>query len=152
MHYPDDENELSRMQTDKDVMFRNHLRVNWDVCNKFLGKETEIGHWQVIFKLSFLSVGFLSEEKPHPRYQKWAKHFCHYLDLDSANYLLLLLCLVVLIIAIHSCLVSGTLTSPKFTFGIDWMALWQSHLHLFPLFHCCIPYFGYQYDLEYCSR
>ena len=58
------------------------------------------------------------------------QHICHHLDLDRANYLQLLWCPVVAIIAIL-CMVLPTLTSQGFSmFGIDWPVLWQSLLHL----------------------
>ena len=51
------------------------------------------------------------------------------------NYLRLLSCPVVSVIAIHFCMVSLTLTSPGFSvLGIDWPAWWQSFLHLRAVF------------------
>ena len=60
------------------------------------------------------------------------------------NYLQLLLCLVVSIIAIHFCMISRTLlTSPNFNvFRIDLRALW--HLLLHAVLHCFVPFIGYQ--------
>ena len=76
-----------------------------------------------------------------------------YLDLDSANYLQLPLCLIISNISIHSCMVSRSLTSPNFNvFRINRPALWQSHLDLLGVFHCFVPFNGYQLNLEYCSR
>ena len=60
------------------------------------------------------------------------------------NYMQLLLCLVISIIAIHFCLVSQTLTSPNFNvFTINWPVLWRGHHHLLTVFHCFVPFIGY---------
>ena len=68
------------------------------------------------------------------------------------NYLQLVLRPVILIIAIHFCMVSQTLSSPNFNvFRIDWCAWWQS-LHLLAVFHCFVLFVGCQEGLEYCSR
>ena len=69
------------------------------------------------------------------------------------NYLQLLLCPVVLIIVIHFCMMSLTLISLGFSMlRINWLAWWQSLLHLVAVFHCFVPVIGCQKGLEYCSR
>ena len=61
------------------------------------------------------------------------------------NYLQLLLCLVVSIIAIHFRMVLLTLTSQGFSvYRISWPAWWQSLLHLLAVFHCFVPFIGCQ--------
>ena len=43
------------------------------------------------------------------------------------------------------CVASRTLSSPNFNvYRIDWPVLWQIHLLLLAVFHCCIPSIGYQ--------
>ena len=61
----------------------------------------------------------------------------------------MLFCLVVLIIAIHFCMISRTLTSRNLDVSrIDWPTVWESHRHLLAVFHCFVPFIGYQYNLE----
>ena len=68
-----------------------------------------------------------------------------HLDLDSANYVQLLSCLVLSIIAIHFCMVLMTLTSQGFSlYRINWPTWWQSLLHLLAVFHCFVPFIGCQ--------
>ena len=56
------------------------------------------------------------------------------------NYLQLLSCLVISIIAIHFCMVLLTFTSQGFNvYRINWPAWWQSLLHLLAVFHCFVP-------------
>ena len=67
------------------------------------------------------------------------------LILIAQNYLQLPLCPVFLIIAIHFCIVSPTLTSQGFSvFRLDWPAWGQSLLHLLTVFHCFVPFIGCQ--------
>ena len=55
------------------------------------------------------------------------------------NFLQLFLSLVILIIAIHLCMVLQTLTSPNFNvFRIDWPTWWQNLLHSLAVFHCFV--------------
>ena len=70
-------------------------------------------------------------------------HFSVFADLQ--NYLQLLLCPVVLIIAINICTVLPTLTSQGFSlFRTDWPAWGQSLLHLLAAFHCFVTFIGCQ--------
>ena len=62
-------------------------------------------------------------------------------------------CLAISIIAIHFRLVLWTMTSPNCNaFRINWPVLWQSCFHLVTVFHCFIPFIGYQQNLELISR
>ena len=67
------------------------------------------------------------------------------------NYLQVILCLIVPIIAIHFCVVSWTPTSPNFnmfrTLGPRWC---QSHLLLLAMFHHFVSFICCQW--EYCSK
>ena len=61
------------------------------------------------------------------------------------NYLQLLSCLVVSIIAIHFCMVLLTSTSQGFNmYRINWPAWWQSLLHVLAAFHCFVLFIGCQ--------
>ena len=61
------------------------------------------------------------------------------------NYLQLLSCPVVSIVAIHFCLVLLTLTTQGFSvYRINWPAWWQSPLYLLVAFHCSVPFIGCQ--------
>ena len=37
-------------------------------------------------------------------------------------------------------------------FRIDWPVLWQSHHHVLEVFHYCVSFIGYQWNLELISR
>ena len=104
--------------------------------------------WGVMFDQNFTCSSHISVVCRSCLYHIWDLQLIHhYLDLKNhlQNDLQMRWCLVTLITAIPFCLVLQTMTSPNFNvFRIDWPMLLQSHHRLLAVFHCCVPYIGYQ--------